>query len=358
MTAELFNTWNPILHFDVLMGGVAPAIMQERTLGFVLEDNSRVYDQIEWTLDNSDGLLTNVGNLALGQLVRVRLGYIDATTTWKTFIITRMNGGVGAAGGDRRAVGSGESQITYYGRNRNAPDLRGKHNKGGGIPRPTGKGHGNYQLHKRGGTTQDVTSLDQLKRSMVRNPDELTRVYNVSKISDVAREIARELGYTDDKIFIQDTEDTRSMVVIPPGSSYDAFLRDAASELGWRLRVTEAGFHFHASNWSGLGKSEPLTLTYGGPDILSLTIDGDFRLPIPNKVSVRSHDPAMRRTNVATFGAAGNQLVGRSGSCVTPVESWVGWKTPLQQTRALRLHIRIGRTPRCTSPTWRRRRPT
>jgi hypothetical protein len=70
-----YRTWNPVLNLDVVSGPFSAEELRERTLRFEIRDFARRYDEIEWTLDNRDGLMTRPEFLALGLLLRVRYGY-------------------------------------------------------------------------------------------------------------------------------------------------------------------------------------------------------------------------------------------------------------------------------------------
>ena len=119
LNADKFNSWNPNFHVEVLHGTIPGAELRDRTVSLTLIDNAREYDTIEWVLINNDGLLTRIENMALGLLVQVRIGYMDYTMNWRTFVISRMRGGVGVYGRANPAVSEDNSTITLSGRNRN-----------------------------------------------------------------------------------------------------------------------------------------------------------------------------------------------------------------------------------------------
>jgi hypothetical protein len=121
MPVTEFNTWSRALHFKVHHGGISDEILRERTLEITYIDRAVRFDSIEWKLDNRDGLLTRPEYIALGLIVSVKIGYLDGSFPWKSFVITRLSGGVGVYGRRDPAVGDNEAVITYHGRNRNAP---------------------------------------------------------------------------------------------------------------------------------------------------------------------------------------------------------------------------------------------
>jgi hypothetical protein len=116
-----FSTWNPAFQVSVLSGVLTAEEMRVRTLRLTYVDRITEFDHIEWELNNADGELTRIENIAQGMIVRIKLGYIDGTFPWRSFIINRLHGGVGVYGKESFAVGESDSKITFYGRNRNAP---------------------------------------------------------------------------------------------------------------------------------------------------------------------------------------------------------------------------------------------
>jgi hypothetical protein len=308
--ADTFHTWNPVLRFDLLKGPFTDAELSERTLKLTITDNARKYDEIEWELDNRDGKMTQPQFIALGLMLRIRYGYDALTSRWRSFIISRMKGGVGVYGRERAAVGSGESTITFTGRNRNAPDLkrkRGKRGASGYEKVPTGKGGKGRRRRFPGGSTADVTQSENLFRNdglhYLKDTD-VPRVFNVRHLSDAVREIAKRMGYPDSKIFIEPTDDEVTSIVIPAGVKYAEFLHMKKKDYGWMFKATGDGFHFHPEHWTKERKKLKEIFVYGaGRDILSLSIDADFRLPIPNKVSAVSYTPLRRATVVGEIGS-------------------------------------------------------
>ena len=302
------NTYNPALHFDVISGQHDIDFFLDRTLSFTLEDHARRYDEFRWTLDNRDGMLTAIHNIALGLAIRVRLGYADDTQMWRTFIISRMNGGVGVAqkaGSGMAAIGSGESTIEYTGRNRNAPDLRDKKKRKRGkgkkadpyvySTKPTGRGGRLRARPNRGRPTQDITRLDRAQRDAWHGPLEgEQRIFHVRHVSDAIREIARRSGYIDERIFIQDTDDNVDHIIVPTGVSDAQYIEEQADKLNWEWKFDGNVCRFHEYGWKTSKVKPKTTFAYGGPDILSLSLDFDFNLPVPNSVKVVSHNPLRR----------------------------------------------------------------
>lgn len=306
--ADQRHTFNPALHFDVVSGQYDIDFFLNRTISFTLEDHARRYDEFRWVIDNRDGAMTDIKNIVLGLTVRVRIGYVDDTQSWRTFIISRMAGGVGVlqkAGADMPAVGSNESTIEYSGRNRNAPDLKGRKRKkrAKGTARepyvsslgPTGKGGKLRKRAYRGGSTGDVTQLDSAHRNAWHGPLEGNqRIFNVRHVSDVIREIARRQGYTDERMHIQDTDDDVDHIVIPTGMSDAQYVEQQARKLNWDWKLDGRVCRFHEHGWKGAQRKIKAVFTYGGPDILTLNIDFDFNLPTPSSVKVAGYNPMKR----------------------------------------------------------------
>jgi len=286
MASRDFYTWNPVLHFEMLRG--APGNFDEefkrRTLSFKYIDRAQKFDTIEWDLNNSDGLLTQPQYLALGVVVRIRLGYLGAETPWRTLIINRIRGGVGVTGSNR-ALGEKESRVTYSGRNRNA------------------KAPKNYRKSKKiYGPTQDVTQYDRAATI-----EETPGRFRTRRFSDAVKQIAEDMGYSGSYALIEDTPEGVEEVVIPVGKPIGLWLSESARRRGFIFRIDDRGFHFHSARW---GKAENQRIAreyvYGsGADILDLQIDGDFRLPIPTTVQMQGTDPMNRRAHAAGTGSAG-----------------------------------------------------
>lgn len=292
-----FHTWNPILHFDVVDGPFPAEFLRDRTIRLTIIDNAKKYDRIEWVLDNRDGALTKPEYMALGLLVRIRYGYQGFTSDWRSFVISRMKGGVGVAGRDRAAVDAGSREITYTGRNRNAPDLRKRRRRARrGMLKPTGTGR-NSIGPRRGRSTSDVMQTEGWFRKdpLYSDPADYPQVFSVSHLSDAVREMARRMGYTTRSMRIEPTDDQLSSVVIPAGLSYDDFLYQKADELGWTYKGKSKTFHFHSDRWSQEKKTIKHVFHYGmSNQVLSLRLDGDFRLPLPRVVKSKTYVPRVR----------------------------------------------------------------
>ena len=116
-------------------------------------------------------------------------------------------------------------------------------------------------------------------------------------MSDAVREVGRRLGYTDAQMAIEDTDDVLNTVIIPAGMNYAEFIDQAAVDKGW-VGKAEKLLEFHPYRWAKDKKKPRAVFTYGGPDILSLDLDADFRLPPPSKVKIKSYSPIFRGADI------------------------------------------------------------
>lgn len=285
MASEQYNTWNPALYFEVCHGAFSGKFLRSRTIAFTYTDRDRKYDEISWELDNHDGVLTAVEYLALGLTIRVRLGYLNATTPWKYFVIDKVKGPVGVRDKTNtrgaiatRKPGRGDARLVYHGRNRNAP-----------IPK-------NPKKSKFAKPSSYLVKAELFATHTIRRP----RVILGSTTADIARELARRNGFTGPYATIEPTNDHIGSRTIPEGKTDGAFLKELAEEEGFIFKVDKHGLHFHSTEYGGgaLRRKQLHTFVYGaGPDILDLSVDGDFRLPTPGKVTIKGYDP-QRRTGV------------------------------------------------------------
>lgn len=286
-----FDTWNRQLHISVPGGELDPSLLRDRTLSLIYTDRTREFDHIEWVLDNWDGQFTQVETLMAGLVVQIRIGYLDGAFPWKTFIVNRARGGVGVYGVENPMVGEGERRLTYFGRNRNAP--------GGGSPtklswknRVPPESMAKKPRAKKGyPPTSDLAGRDFLLKSS--GP----RQVSGRTVGQLIQEIATRNGFDREYQKIQDAPDTvqGGQVLIPEGMTDGQFVEMMARKLGYVYKIDDKGFHFHQSTWPGAKHEIVELFTYGaGPDILSLSIDADFRLPLPRTIKGRGWNPDVR----------------------------------------------------------------
>jgi len=283
----MYNTWNRVVHISPLQAFLPAEVYIERTLDIKLVDRARQFDFIEWKLDNHDGLLTRPEYVAAGLVFLVKLGYIDGAMPWKAFIINRLNGGVGVWGPAAPAVSEAESTITYHGRNRTAPG--GKPSKRGRRAKAAPK-----KAKKIYAPTSDLTKLEMMIGSSK------GRRIQAKTTSDAVQLIAQRNGFKGGNALIQETGDRIEGFDIPEGMSDGQFLYDLADRFKFVYKIEGKVLHWHSPVWQGAESEVARVLTYGaGDSILNLDIDGDFRLPMPSKVTAKSRDPLRHVTLVA-----------------------------------------------------------
>lgn len=302
MTVLAYNTWNPIFQAEVLDGVIPSEVFLSRTLEFTYTDRLTQYDFIEWKLDNRDGLLSRPEMLAAGLLIRIRLGYNGAEMPWRTFIINRAKGGLGVFGRSNPAVGSAESVITFEGRNRNAAG-----GKGGRSQKTSWSKTAHVPPKKQkiyGPTMTGQTDLMTGKRLK-------PRIIEARTLTDGIREIARRSGFEGPFALIEDCEEELESrrLVIPESWTDGQFLAAEAQRRKWVFKIDGDYLHFHSVGWPEANFDVVDSLVYGsGPDILELTIDADFQLPLPRSIRVQGMNPKTRQ--LITYDATAAQLQG------------------------------------------------
>lgn len=322
-----FFTWNRVLNIAVLDGRLPSDELRDRTLSFTFTDECKEFDHIEWQLDNTDGLLTRPEYTGVGLFVAMQLGYPDGPTASRVFVINRMTGGVGVWGRERPAVGQSESQITFYGRNRNAPGGKTGHRtlpktarppstsrggSGSGVQRYTAQGKSVGGKKGRGGgrKTYGPTLANGTVREMLLDQKQPERWIPANSTSDAVRAILTRHGFTGDYAQVEDTPDEVPGVQILQGESDGEFLQRAAAQWGYICKLDGDTYHFHRLHWKGARSVLADVLEYGSsPDILSITIDCDFQLPVPSSVKAKSYNPRTRLVAVgdASYDASQNK---------------------------------------------------
>jgi hypothetical protein len=275
-----FYTWNPQLHIATVDGRLPVEEIAPRTLKMSYIDRMQNFSHIEWTLDNRDGKLTRPEFLSLGLIVRVKIGYINGATPWRAFLINRVQGGLGVWGRQRAAIGSNESTVTFYGRNRNAPGGRTARAWRRTADPPPTKGKKNYPA------TSDIT-----KHDLLLDHTDRPRLIKAERMSDVVAIIAKRNGFDPAFTIIEETPDCLpGCAIIPDGWSDGQFLLEEAKARGFVFRVSHNKLYWHGPMYMGSDADVVESLTYGGPDILRLNVDCDFQLPIPGKITGVHYD--------------------------------------------------------------------
>lgn len=281
-----FNIWNPACHINVASGAIPSDELRARLLKISYVDRSKQYDHIEMEMLNSDGLLTLPQYLAPGMILRIKMGYLDATFPWKAFIINRVSGGMGVANNAERMVGDQEQTVLYHGRNRNAPG--GKNSVAWRLRAKAPAGRYPGEVDARGrkkkprklyGPTGMPAELDALLGT-TKQPQYI----NGKTTSEIVVEIARRNRFVGASAKIQPTNDNVDGAVIKPGQSDMEFLQILAERQGFVCEIRDDTLHWHGETWLNSVDSKIVeTLWYaGGPDTTGLSMDMDFRLPLPS----------------------------------------------------------------------------
>jgi len=308
MPATDFQTWNPVFNVQVLQGKIGPRAFLERVLRVKYVDRIKEYDQLEMDVLNHDGLFSDHRSLSAGMIIAIKLGYIDGTFPWKVFVLNRQRGGVGvrAHGEGRHTVGKNESVATLFGRNRNAKGgkmpqgwkLNRRNPPGVQIVRTDSKGQ--IRKSRRAfAATSDLMGMEmQLGESGTKGP----RIIVAKSSSAAVQEIARRAGFNPSGILVQTTSDHLERIEIPAGRADADHLQIMADQFGFQFKIDDEGvLHWHSPTWEGdREKGEPVeSSVYGaGQDLLKLSIDSDFRLPMPKKVKRTGVDPKTRKVIV------------------------------------------------------------
>lgn len=343
-SSVVYNTWNRFLSIAVNFGGLDADEFMRRTLSITYVDRDKEFDWIEWKLDNRDGALTQPENIALGLVISIKLGYTNAQTEWKTFIIKRLKGGVGVIGNDGQfPINENEAVITYEGQNRNAPGGKAPRGKSRSAQRSKGrksskklslkKGSGKAWLSSKKGKQIYAATKDILNTEMSMN-EKRPKLIMCPSTSEGIITMARRAGYREEQIFIENTEDSINYLSIPTGVTEKQFIEALADQFGYIHKADKNSFHFHSPTWAGAPLEVVADLTYGdGRDILKVDIDADFRLPIPNGMKAKGYDFNNRVgvINLADY----DQQSGKAGFAVGGVKNFV--KDPIRSQTLTRL---------------------
>lgn len=294
-TISNFNTWNRYLAIAANYGGLDADQLLQRTLSITYVDRATEFDFLEWKLDNRDGYLTRLENIAAGVLVSVKIGYTDFSIPWKTFVVTRLKGGVGSLHNANTSypMAENEGTITYEARNRNAPGGKITKRKRTAdrrthIQRTKRKSKGRKLYTPTNDVLNTEVSMQQGKPSIIRAPT----------TSEAVQQIAIRNGYKLEDIYIEDTNDSITHVSIPPGVTDFQWVAMMANKFGYIVK-SEKDFRFHSPYWEGDSKKIIAKLIYGqGKDILKLDIDADFRLPVPHSIKTINYDWKRRAANI------------------------------------------------------------
>lgn len=128
----------------------------------------------------------------------------------------------------------------------------------------------------KGGKTVTVTAVAQ---SILMNKTIRARSFTNSRYSDVARTLAREAGFGDDAIDVEETPVVHETITQARLSDAQ-FIRRLAEKEGYEFYVDHEGFHFHRRR---LDQSPTRTFVYyidrEGGDVLDFSLDDDITKP-------------------------------------------------------------------------------
>lgn len=137
-------------------------------------------------------------------------------------------------------------------------------------------------------------TIEALGREVLLNVETKTRVFENTRRSDVARQIAEEWGFRDPALLhIQDTESSREHIA--QARMTDAqLMRRLARKEGFQWYIDYDGFHFHERDFF---QRSTRTLTYfdGNSVITDITIENDVTRRA-GSVKLKTHNPTTRRT--------------------------------------------------------------
>jgi len=294
MTVARLKTWSPLVLIEIVEGNLTTEDLAGRILSLTYTDRDKDYDHIELECWNGDGVLSRPETLGVGVLMRIKMGYIDSLFPWKAFIINRLRGGTGVYGVKDPAVGENEQRLTLYGRNRNAPGGRPSRRWKRGSPSwSSGKGRKKVKAGGKRKTyppTKDITKYESLLKG-----EGKPQLVKCSSTSDGIQKIAARQGFKGANVIIQPTRDSCTEMCVPLGVPDGVFMQKVAKELDYVCKIEGDTFRFHSRTYKGAKYIVLPTLRYGGgPDIISLNMDVDFRLPIPIGVRTRAYNDNLR----------------------------------------------------------------
>jgi hypothetical protein len=97
--------------------------------------------------------------------------------------------------------------------------------------------------------------------------------------------IAKRNGFDEAFVIIQPTDDHIEQVVLKEGQSDGQYLTELAAARGWIFKLDGQMLFWHSRTYAGAKRIIADRLHYGaGEDVLSITVDCDFRLPVPGRI--------------------------------------------------------------------------
>lgn len=163
-----------------------------------------------------------------------------------------------------------------------------------------GWGYGGFLSPLRTVTIDKVTGNEVLKveasgDEVVHNKVQINdRVWFNLRRSQVVRELALEMGFTDDQMFIQNTEEVYPHIIVH-SQTRTQLIKEMARREGFDFYIDFDGFHFHERD---LAQKPQLTLRYrkGDPnnglsDIIKFSFDKGVDAMKPGAIRVMGRDP-------------------------------------------------------------------
>jgi len=343
-----FTTWNPVLNIRVLQGKVSAEELLERTLRLTFIDRQKDYDHIEWEVLNQDGLLTYPDTMAAGMVVAMKLGYIDGTFPWRTFIINRMRGGVGVYGRANAPLGEGQGTLTLFGRNRNARGGTASGGRGSDSWKP-GRGRAPAALPGKDITESGkvrkprkiyAPTSDMEQQDLILSSESKPRIILAKSTSDAVKEMARRQGFKSGEILVESSGDHIERCLIPAGRCDAEHMQVLAERIGFVFFIDETHvLHWHSPVWDGdtrMGNRPVEHFRYGAnPDILRIGIDADFTLPFASSITVAGAKPETRTGYVVKLDMNDERKVSATGSAIVKNVGWDKGKNAPPQAKQL-----------------------
>lgn len=225
----------PHVHLRVQTGGASERVdLGDRLLGFTFEDTDGATDKASLQLDNWDLSFFDSTLVVKGAILDVSWGYPDRMAPERSLIVQRVKGFA-------------------------------------------------------------VLQVEAHARSVLLHRAQTCRAFEQMTRSQVARQIAREHGFDDAFVHIEDTTEVYGCIN-QAGETDARLLARLARREGFRFYVDQTGLHWHSRRFG-----DPPVRVYryytdpGQGDVLGIDIDNDV-LAKTGRTAVRGRDPRRRQT--------------------------------------------------------------
>ena len=149
------------------------------------------------------------------------------------------------------------------------------------------------QLLIRKVTGSTTLTVEAVSKAFLMDRVTRCRVFENQTRSQVVEQIARENGFTDDTIDIDDTEET--IAFLTQARQTDAkFIRRQASKEGFEFYVDFDGFHFHERRVGQKPVRKLVWFNDGRGEIVDFKIENDIS-PIPGRKTVRGRNHLQKK---------------------------------------------------------------